>query len=227
MRVTPNLLLMAGLLCEVAGIVFVSVVALADDLERESRVGSTGPPTGLLDLSERRGVACLAAGVLLQVVSYVVSWSRRIFDAGGVKEGRQGLRSFAPTPLESGSTRTTPDPAGVAPIGLMRFYDHANSGRMHCSPMTLLPKAADMFDRITSDPAILGGKPIIRGTRISVELVLEWMAFGATRDQILQRHAQLTAADVEQALGYAAASVKNEVLLTTQVVERSCGTSAC
>ena len=36
-----------------------------------------------------------------------------------------------------------------------------------------------MFDRITSDPAILGGKPIIRGTRISVEIVLEWFASGA------------------------------------------------
>lgn len=90
---------------------------------------------------------------------------------------------------------------------------------MPSSLMTLFPKAGAMFDRITSDPAILGGKPIIRGTRVSVELVLEWMASGATRDQILQRHAQLTAADVEQALGYAAASVKNEVLLTTQVVE--------
>lgn len=35
-----------------------------------------------------------------------------------------------------------------------------------------------MFDRITSNPAILGGKPIIRGTRISVEMILEWVASG-------------------------------------------------
>lgn len=73
------------------------------------------------------------------------------------------------------------------------------------------------FDRITSDPAILGGKPIIRGTRISVELILEWIASGATRDDVVRRHPQLTGADVEQALGYAAAAVRNEVLLTTQV----------
>jgi uncharacterized protein (DUF433 family) len=73
------------------------------------------------------------------------------------------------------------------------------------------------FDRITSDPAILGGKPIIRGTRISVELILEWIASGAARDDIVRRHPQLTAADVEQALSYAAASVRNEVLLTSQV----------
>lgn len=74
-----------------------------------------------------------------------------------------------------------------------------------------------MFDRITADPAILGGKPIIRGTRISVAMILEWVASGAARDDILRRHPHLTAADVEQALGYAAASVRNEVLLSAEV----------
>jgi uncharacterized protein (DUF433 family) len=74
-----------------------------------------------------------------------------------------------------------------------------------------------MFDRITSDPAILGGKPIIRGTRISVALVLEWVASGASRDDILRKHPHLTAEDVEQALAYAAESIRNEVLLTAEV----------
>ena len=74
-----------------------------------------------------------------------------------------------------------------------------------------------MFDRITSDPAVLSGKPTIRGTRISVETVLEWMASGATRDEILHRHPHLTAEDIEQALGYAAATVRNEVLVTSRV----------
>ena len=73
-----------------------------------------------------------------------------------------------------------------------------------------------MFDRITSDPEILGGKPIIRGTRISVEMILEWIASGACRDDIVRRYPHLTAADVEQALGYAAAATKNEVLVTTR-----------
>jgi uncharacterized protein (DUF433 family) len=76
-----------------------------------------------------------------------------------------------------------------------------------------------MFDRITSDPRILGGKPIIRGSRISVEMVLEWMASGATREQVAARHPHLSVADVEQAIQYAAAAMKNEVLLTTQVPE--------
>lgn len=74
-----------------------------------------------------------------------------------------------------------------------------------------------MFDRITSDPAILGGKPIVRGTRISVQMILEWIASGATREEIIQRYGQLQAPDVEQALEYAAACIRNEILLTTEV----------
>ena len=74
-----------------------------------------------------------------------------------------------------------------------------------------------MFDRITSDSAILGGKPIIRGTRISVAMILEWIASGADRDTILRKHPQLTADDVEQATSYASSAMQNEVLLTTEV----------
>ncbi len=74
-----------------------------------------------------------------------------------------------------------------------------------------------MYDRIISDPAILGGKPIIRGTRLSVELILEWIASGATRDEILLRYPQLTPTDLEQALGYAAHSLHHDVWLTAQV----------
>ncbi len=74
-----------------------------------------------------------------------------------------------------------------------------------------------MFDRITSDTAILGGKPIIRGTRISVAMILEWIASGASRDDILRRHPHLSAEDVEQAANYAAAAIRNDVLLTAEV----------
>ncbi|MDZ4685876.1 MAG: DUF433 domain-containing protein [Planctomycetaceae bacterium] len=75
-----------------------------------------------------------------------------------------------------------------------------------------------MFDRITSDPAILGGKPIIKGTRISVALILELVASGATRDDILHRHSHLTAEDVEQALAYASAAIQNDIVVTAEVV---------
>ena len=75
-----------------------------------------------------------------------------------------------------------------------------------------------MFDRITSDPAILGGKPIIKGTRISVAMILELVSSGATRDDILRRYSHLTTEDIDQALAYAAAAVQNDVLLTAEVV---------
>jgi uncharacterized protein (DUF433 family) len=61
-----------------------------------------------------------------------------------------------------------------------------------------------MLDRIIYDPAILGGKPIIRGTRISVEMILEWIASGATRDDIVRRHPHLSTADVEQSVSWVA-----------------------
>ena len=49
-----------------------------------------------------------------------------------------------------------------------------------------------MFDRITSNPAILGGKPIIRGTRISIEFILDLLSSGATGDQVISKFPQLT-----------------------------------
>ena len=60
-----------------------------------------------------------------------------------------------------------------------------------------------MFTRIVSDPAILAGKPCIKGTRISVEMVLEWVSSGASRDDIVKSYPQLTAEDVEESLSFA------------------------
>lgn len=78
-------------------------------------------------------------------------------------------------------------------------------------------KEGPMFDRIVSDPAILGGKPIIRGTRISVEIILEWMASGASRDDIVKNYPFLTVQDVEQALEFAAAMLRKDTHLTLPV----------
>lgn len=74
-----------------------------------------------------------------------------------------------------------------------------------------------MFARIFSDPAILAGKPCIKGTRISVELILEWIASGATAEQITQAYPQLTAEDVSEAVSYAARFLENEVVISTEV----------
>lgn len=74
-----------------------------------------------------------------------------------------------------------------------------------------------MFTRIVSDAAVLGGKPRIRGTRISVELILELVASGACRADILASYPHLKANDVEEALRYAAESLRYDRVLTVEV----------
>ncbi len=61
-----------------------------------------------------------------------------------------------------------------------------------------------MEPRIVSNPAILGGKPCIRGTRISVELILELAASGASVDDIVVQYPQLMRDDVTAAIHFAA-----------------------
>ncbi len=75
-----------------------------------------------------------------------------------------------------------------------------------------------MFHLITTDPEILGGKPCINGTRLSVELLLELFASGATQQDILQSYPQLSSEAIEEALRYAAESLKHDTLLTTEIV---------
>ena len=66
-----------------------------------------------------------------------------------------------------------------------------------------------MFPYIAYNPEILRGKPHITGTRLSVEFILELFASGATKDDVIKSYPQLTAEAVEEALKYAAQSVKN------------------
>lgn len=68
-------------------------------------------------------------------------------------------------------------------------------------------------NRIISDPQILGGKPVIEGTRISVELILEFLRSGMTLDEILQEYPHLKRADLEAALAFAKHAVTNEELI--------------
>jgi uncharacterized protein (DUF433 family) len=74
-----------------------------------------------------------------------------------------------------------------------------------------------MFTHIAYNPEILSGKPHIAGTRLSIEFILELFASGATKDDMLKTYPQLTAEAVEEALRYAAQSVKNEILLDVKV----------
>lgn len=69
-----------------------------------------------------------------------------------------------------------------------------------------------MESLITANPEILGGKPCIRGTRISIEIVLELLAAGATESEVQEAYPQLPPGAVSAALAYAAKSLKNEVV---------------
>jgi uncharacterized protein (DUF433 family) len=60
------------------------------------------------------------------------------------------------------------------------------------------------FDRITVDPAVLEGKPCIRGLRITVESVVRLVAAGWTFDEIVENYPYLEREDITQALEYAA-----------------------
>ena len=69
-----------------------------------------------------------------------------------------------------------------------------------------------MSDWIVCDPEVLGGKPCVRDTRISVEFILELLASGADRGDILAKFPQIGERGLEAALGYAARAMKNEVV---------------
>jgi uncharacterized protein (DUF433 family) len=60
------------------------------------------------------------------------------------------------------------------------------------------------IDRITFDPAVMGGKPCIRGQRVTVAMVLGLLAAGRSRDEILKSYPYLEAEDIDQCLAYAA-----------------------
>jgi uncharacterized protein (DUF433 family) len=68
-----------------------------------------------------------------------------------------------------------------------------------------------MIDRITANPKVLRGKPIIRGTRISVEFILNLLASNVSEKEILEDYPHLTREDIRACLRYAARSCKNEI----------------
>lgn len=79
----------------------------------------------------------------------------------------------------------------------------------------------ELLQRITTDPAIFGGKPILRGMRIAVEHVLGKLAAGDTPERLLEEYPFLEAADVQACLAYAHRSMAGE-----QVQERIAGGKA-
>ena len=65
-------------------------------------------------------------------------------------------------------------------------------------------------ERIEVNPKVMLGKPVIRGTRITVELILRKLGEGTTEAQLLDAYPRLTAEDIRAAMSYAAASLAHE-----------------
>lgn len=65
---------------------------------------------------------------------------------------------------------------------------------------------------VISDPKVMMGKPVVAGTRITVELILEKLAAGETIEQVLAAHPRLTPEGVRAALAFAAETLKADVV---------------
>ena len=65
---------------------------------------------------------------------------------------------------------------------------------------------------IVSNPKVMMGKPVIRGTRITVEMLLEKFAAGQTEEQILRAHPHITQAGIRAALSFAAEALQASVV---------------
>jgi len=68
-----------------------------------------------------------------------------------------------------------------------------------------------LFDRITFDPDIMGGRACIRGMRIPASVIVRQVAHGATEEEILADYPDLETEDIRQALEYAAWLTEEEV----------------
>ena len=73
----------------------------------------------------------------------------------------------------------------------------------------------DLLERIAIDPQVMMGKPVVRGTRITVEILLEKIAAGCSIDEILADYPRLTRDDVLGAVAYA-----REALSTDEIIPR-------
>ena len=77
-----------------------------------------------------------------------------------------------------------------------------------------------LLQRITANPEVFGGKPIIRGMRISVELVLSLLAQGETVESLLEDYPDLQADDVRACLAYAHAVIAHDSIDAVRVAHR-------
>ncbi len=74
-------------------------------------------------------------------------------------------------------------------------------------------------ERISSDPKILAGKPVVKGTRLAVDFVIDLLANGWTQSEILQNYPRLSREDIHACLHYASALMRSERTSPLKVLE--------
>ena len=76
----------------------------------------------------------------------------------------------------------------------------------------------NLLDRIEVNPAVMLGKPVIKGTRIPVELLIRKLSEGATESDLLDGYPRLTKIDIQAALAYAASTLAHETIILQTVL---------
>lgn len=74
-----------------------------------------------------------------------------------------------------------------------------------------------LLERITINPKVLAGKPVIKGTRLSVEYILNLLACGATFTEIIAEYEGLTSVDIQACLLFASKSISDTTFMPLQV----------
>jgi uncharacterized protein (DUF433 family) len=87
--------------------------------------------------------------------------------------------------------------------------------------MSLRRSDAMITARIEINPEVMMGKPVIRGTRITVELILRTLSEGCSEDELLDAYPRLTREDVRAAIRYGADTVAHEEIILLPVSETS------
>jgi uncharacterized protein (DUF433 family) len=74
---------------------------------------------------------------------------------------------------------------------------------------TVIMKDKQLLDRIVLDPKVMVGKPVIRGTRLTVDFILNLLAYGTTEDDILNEYKGLEIEDIQACFLFATKFLKN------------------
>jgi uncharacterized protein (DUF433 family) len=85
------------------------------------------------------------------------------------------------------------------------------------SKVQVQPAPASIMGHIEVNPKVMMGKPVVRGTRITVELILEKLSHGESFEEILAEHPRLRREHILAALGYAARALQGELLIPIAV----------